>query len=374
MKIVNLVLNNFLNDSRVLKTSNSLLQLGNEVRVVALHEDSLKEHELISGVYVHRIKLITKIWFRYRLIQIIKLFEFLIRFISLYRNVDIIHCNDLAALFVGVCAKVTRPKLILVYDSHEFAINQIPYQSKISIWFHKVLESILIKYAQKVINVSDSIANEYCRMYSIPKPYLLLNCPLYVEQPKNNFFRENLGINADQTIFLYQGKLSKSRNIGMLIKVFSEQKSDKNVLVLMGYGPLKSFIQKKTQQQNNVFFYSAVSSDKLLNFTSSADFGILFYEDSCLNHRYCLPNKLFEYIMAGLPVLTSNLPEMKQLVETEGVGIVAEENTIEGFKKAVQDSLMLNYKGTQQRVFAARKKYCWEEQEKVLKEIYETFS
>lgn len=374
MKIVNLVLNNFLNDSRVLKTSKSLLHLGNEVQVVALHEGDLKEYELISGVCVHRIKLITKIWYKYRLIQVIKLFEFIIRFILLYRNVDIIHCNDLAGLFVGVCAKVTKPKLNLVYDSHEFAINQIPYQSKLSIWLHKIFESIVIKYAQKVINVSDSIANEYSRMYHIPKPHLLLNCPLYIEQPKHNFFRENLGIKVDQTIFLYQGKLSKSRNIDMLIKSFSEQKSDKNVLVLMGYGPLKSFIQKKTQQQNNIFFHSAVKPDKVLDFTSSADFGISFFEDSCLSLRYCLPNKLFEYMMAGLPVLTSNLPEMRKLVETEGVGIVAEENTVEGFKKAVQDSLRLNYKAIQKRVFAARKKYCWEEQEKVLKEIYDTFS
>ena len=76
--------------------------------------------------------------------------------------------------------------------------------------------------------------------------------------------------------------------------------------------------------------------------------------------------------MAGLPVLTSNLTEMKRLVETEEVGIVAEENTSEGFRKALQASLKKNYIATQQNVFIARKKYCWEEQEKILKEIYDT--
>lgn len=371
MKIANVVLNNFLNDSRVLKTSNSLLRLGNEVSVVALHDDKLKENELILGVKVHRMKLITKSWLKYKPIQIMKLFEFVIRFIFQYRNVDIIHCNDLGGLFVGVCTKVTKPKLILVYDSHEFAINQLPYQSKISIWFLKVVENFLIKYAQKVINVSVSISNEYSRLYNISKPSVVLNCPHFSLLPKRNLFRENLGIRTNQTIFLYQGKLSKERNIEMLIEAFSEQKSDKNVLVCMGYGPLEKFIQEKALQHTTIYFHRAVKPNLLLNFTNSADYGIIFYEDSCLNHRYCLPNKLFEYLMAGLPVLTSNLTEMKRLVETEEAGIVAEENTAEGFRKALQASLKQNYIATQQNVFVARKKYCWEEQEKILKEIYD---
>jgi glycosyltransferase involved in cell wall biosynthesis len=96
------------------------------------------------------------------------------------------------------------------------------------------------------------------------------------------------------------------------------------------------------------------------------------YEDTCLNYRYCSPNKILEYLIAGLPVLVSNLYEMKRLVVTEGVGgIVAQENTVEGFKQAVAASLKQNYAMTQEDVFTARKKYCWEEQEKVSKDIYD---
>ena len=64
---------------------------------------------------------------------------------------------------------------------------------------------------------------------------------------------------------------------------------------------------------------------------------------------------------------------MKRLVETEGVGIVAEENTVEGFRKAVEESLRQDYDSIQDNVFCARNKYCWEEQEKVLNEIYHAF-
>lgn len=370
MKIANLVLNNFINDSRVLKASKTLLNSGYDVCVVALHDTALKEHEMISGVSVHRIKLVSRAWSKHRLIQVLKLFEFIGRFVFRYRKFDVLHCNDLNGLFVGCCCKLTRPKTIIVYDSHEFAINDVPNQSARSIKLKKILEGFLIRFAHSVINVSDSIANEYARIYNIPKPHLVLNCPAYHEQPKRNLFREYLGIRSDQSIFLYQGGLSKGRGIELLLEAFSDLDTDKNVLVCMGYGPLEGLIQEKAQQQNTVFFHPAVPPDVLLNYTSSADYGILFYEDTCLNHRYCSPNKIFEYLMAGLPVLTSNLFEMKRLVETEGVGIVAEENTVEGFRNAVEASLVQDYDAIQKNVFAARKKYCWEEQEKELKEIY----
>ncbi|BEE04074.1 glycosyltransferase family 4 protein [Aeromonas veronii] len=370
MKIANLVLNNFVNDSRVLKTSNTLLDSGYGVCVVALHDAGLKENETIRGVPVHRIKLVSRAWSKHKLIQVFKILEFIGRFVLRYRKLDVLHCNDLNGLFVGFCCKLTRPKIIIVYDSHEFAINDVPNQSARSIKLKKMLEGFLIKFAHSVINVSDSIANEYSRLYNIPKPHLVLNCPAYYEQPKRNLLRESLSIRSDQTIFLYQGGLSKGRGIELLLEAFSDLDSDRNVLVCMGYGPLEGLIQKKAQQQSTVFFHSAVTPDVLLNYTSSADYGILFYEDTCLNHRYCSPNKIFEYLMAGLPVLTSNLFEMKRLVETEGVGIVAEENTVDGFKKAVEASLNQDYDTIQKNVFAVRKKYCWEEQEKVLKEIY----
>jgi hypothetical protein len=75
--------------------------------------------------------------------------------------------------------------------------------------------------------------------------------------------------------------------------------------------------------------------------------------------------------MAGLPVLTSNLYEVRRLVESEGVGIVAHENTVASFRAAVIDSLKQDYSAIQANVFSARKRYCWEEQEKVLKEVYD---
>jgi len=372
MTIVNLVLNNFTTDSRVLKVSNTLQAMGHEVIVVALHENNLAVREVLpNGVKVHRVHLVTRKWCKNHFIQIIKLIEFLFTFIIDYRKSDILHCNDLSGLFVGVICKLTRPGLPLVYDSHEFAINDFPYETKWSITLKFALEWLFIKFAKQVISVSESISHEYSRLYRIPKPHLVLNCPPYHEQPKLNLFRERLGIRSDQTIFLYQGGLSKGRGIELMLEAFSYLDSDQIVLVFMGYGPLEDLIQKQVLKQKAVYYHPAVGFDMLLKFTSSADYGISFIEDSCLSDRYCLPNKIFEYLMAGLPVLISNLFEMKRLVEVERVGVVAAENTVKGFRQAVHASLHQNYAAIQKNVFSARRKYCWEEQEKVLKKVYD---
>ena len=370
MKIINLVLNNFVNDSRVQKTTLSLIKCGYDAQVVALHESGLLEKEVSNGLRVHRISLKSRNWSNHTAIQILKFIEFTCRFIANYRRVDVIHCNDLSALAVGFFTKMIRWKLKLVYDSHEYAINDLPNQSQLSIWSKYYLEKFLILFPQEVITVSNSIAEEYVRLYGIPKPRLVLNCPNFIQQNKNNFFRTQLEIREDQRIFLYQGGLSKGRGIELLLHAFTNFETDENVIVFMGYGPLDSIIQEVAKKSNTIFYYPAVEPSVLLNYTSSADFGISFIEDKCLSYRFCLPNKLFEYLMAGLPVITSNLYEMKKLVESECVGIVATDNSPEGLRVAIASSLEQQYSSVKNNVHMARKKYCWEEQEKILREIY----
>ncbi len=368
-RIVNFVLNDFNNDSRVLKTSKSLAAMGYQVTVVAIHNDKLKRTELVDGFSVDRIKLRSRSWPKWKPVQFLKYLEFIVRAVWHYRRVDFAHCNDLNALPAGVLIKLFRRNVKIIYDCHEYETetNGVKGSEK---KIKKFLERILIRYADRIITVSDSIANEYVRLYSVTKPYLVLNCPSFKEQPKQDLFRENLGIREDQTIFLYQGALNKGRGIELIIDAFSGLETDRNVLVFMGYGSLENLIREKARKIDVVFFHPAVKPDVLLKYTSSADYGIAFIEDSCLSYRYCLPNKMFEYLMAGLPVLTSNLCQMRRLVNSEGVGIVAKDNTVEGVRKAVSSSLEQNYSAVQENVFKTRKKYCWEEQEKVIEEVY----
>lgn len=369
--VAQVVLNNFKNDNRVLKESQSLIDSGYQVEVFALHEVPLKEREDIAGVSVFRIKLFSRQWPKLKPVQILKYLEYLIRATILVRKFDIVHCNDLNALPIGIfCKCLSMGRIRVVYDAHEYEINDIPNQGVWSIRIRYILERLLIKYADRVITVSDSIAEEYARLYSIRKPSVVLNCPIYTDVIKHNLFREELGIHFDQKIFLYQGRLSRGRGIELLIEVFSRLENTDKVVVFMGYGPMTDEIVEQSKLHKTIYFRKAVNHDVLLDYTSSADYGILFYENNCLNHLYCAPNKMFEYIMAGLPLITSNLLEVKRLVESNNIGIVARENSVEGFNDILFKLEEFDYSTAFKILRELRKLYCWETQSQTLLRIY----
>jgi glycosyltransferase involved in cell wall biosynthesis len=369
-KITSIVLNNFKNDSRVLKENISLQRAGYEVQVVALHEEPLAEFEKVQNIPTHRVKLKTRGWSKQKLVQLIKYVEFIYKVVKQYKKSDIVHCNDLNSLPIGVIIKKFFNRDVkIVYDAHEYEteLNGLKgFQKKLVKW----LEKRLIKYADKVITVSDAIADEYVKLYDIKKPALVLNTPPYKKIEKKNIFRETLDIKEEQTIFLYQGGLSKGRGIEILLEAFKSINDENAVIVFMGYGPLESLIETTSKEYKNIYFHEAVTPEVLLNYTSSADFGFLFYENTCLNHYYCSPNKMFEYLMAEIPVIVSNLYEMKRLVESNKIGTVAKENTPNGLKEAIEKAVKLDKEELKTNIQKLKTIYNWEEQEKVLLEVY----
>lgn len=373
-KLVSIVLNNFSNDSRVLRENVTWGKLGYDVTVVALHDDPLPMEEKISGIKVRRIKLVTRQLLKHRIIQVIKYLEFILRAAFGFYDASIFHCNNLDSLPIGVFVKLfLKPSVKIVYDAHEFETETLDL-SKIEKLIYRMLERILIRFADVVLTVSDSIASEYAKMYSIDKPLLVLNCPSFVEVAKHNLFRENLDIGCDQKIFLYQGSLSSGRGLDILLESFISLNSDEYVIVFMGYGHLTEKIIEASHKHRNVYFHEAVKPEELLEYTSSADFGVSFIEDACLSYRYCLPNKLFEYLMAGVPVITSNLPEMKKFVEKYHVGLVSKENTAQGLLEAVISGNKVDYHELVSNVNRIKKNYCWEEQEKVFEVVAKQFN
>jgi len=380
--VVSIVLNNFKNDSRVLKENISLQKAGYNVKVVALWEDGLEEFETVQNIPVHRVKLKSKNWSKNKMVQLVKYFEFIYRATKLYKNSDIVHCNDLNTLPIGfIIKKFFNKNVKIVYDAHEYEteINGLKGIQKTLI---KKLEKFLIKYADKVITVSNAIANEYVKLYNIEKPALVLNTPPYKKIEKKDIFREAFTIAKEQIIFLYQGGLSRGRGIEILLETFKNiekegrrKKGEGNFnlqpcIVFMGYGELENLVKEYSKKYENIYFHEAVTPEALLNYTSSADFGILFYENNCLNHYYCSPNKMFEYLMAEIPVIVSNLYEMKRLVEDNHIGVVTKENTSKGLREAVEMAVQLNKNELEKNIQKVKDIYNWEEQEKILLSHY----
>ena len=370
-RIASLVFNSFINDSRVLKEGLSLVKEGYSVEIVAHGDKELPSREENNGLVVKRLAYLDRTITQGKVGKLKAYLSFVKESVVYCKTFDILHCNDINMLPIAVIIKKFYKKDIkIVYDAHEYetetyALSGI--QKKIT----KFAEKFLIKYADRVITVSDSIAEEYVRLYGIEKPALVLNAPPYKEEmKKSEIFRERFNIKEEQTIFLYQGGLGFNRGIEVLLEVFKGLDTSKSVIVFMGYGALEELIKEHMKTYTNIFFHEAVSPEVLLNYTTSADFGISTIEDSCLSYRYCLPNKLFEYMMAEIPLIVSNLPEMKKVIEKNSIGVVAKENTVDGLKEAIEEAIKLNKKLLNLNIKKAKKIYNWEEQERILLKLY----
>jgi len=236
----------------------------------------------------------------------------------------------------------------------------------------KIFESRMIKLADEVITVSESIAEEYVQMYDIKKPYLVLNTPNHSKEQNNDLFRKNLGIDTDKVIFLFQGGYLPGRGIDSLIDVFKklERKNPKLVLVFLVYGEGVEELKERVKNMNNIYWHEKVSPLEYMKYVSSADWGIYLMENICKNHDYALPNKIFDYLLAGLPVVVSNLKEMTKLVENHKVGYTIDPENKNEVIKLLKDFDEKTKEKFLQNLDVVGKKYCWEEQEKFLIDLY----
>ena len=339
VKIASLVFNPFINDSRVLKEGLSLVKEGYSVEIVAHGDKELPSKDENNGLVVRRLAYLDRTITKGKIGKLKAYLQFIKESVAYCKDFDILHCNDINMLPIGVIIKKFYKKDIkIVYDAHEYETETYAL-SGIQKKATKLAEKFLIKYADKVITVSDSIANEYVKLYGIEKPALVLNAPSYKDVVKYDKFREAFNMEG-KTIFLYQGGLGKNRGIEFLLEVFKTINNSESIMVFMGYGELESLIVENAKEHDNIFFHKAVSPDVLLEYTVSADFGIATIEDSCLSYRYCLPNKLFEYIMARIPTLCSNLPAMKEVIEKYGTGKYINYNAPqEEFARAISEIL-----------------------------------
>lgn len=149
---------------------------------------------------------------------------------------------------------------------------------------------------------------------------------------------------------------------------FAARPDDGDVVVFMGYGPLEGEIRARSATCGQIRFQPAIPPAELLEWTASADFGICFIEDSCRSYRWCLPNKLFEYVMAGIPVIASDTPSVARVIRTEGLGVVAEGSDARDLDRAITRIRSIDPAGLQAAAAAARRRYSWESQEAAILE------
>lgn len=374
MRNVHINMNEFTNASRVLKQVNSLVRSNtfDEIMIVALGSASLKEHEIIMpGVELRRVQLSTRGLRKSFIFQIVKYIEFFVRVTWLLAKFkpQVVNAHAIGVLPIACFYKLLF-KSCVVYDAHELETEQVGGENlrkSLSKW----LERKLIHYHDLMFVVSESIADWYSNEYGIARPPVVLNAPNKREIKRNNHFREQLGIRDDQIILLYQGGLAPGRGVHLVLEAFKARKDDKVVAVFMGYGPLQYDIQAVAAQQQNIFFYPAVAPQVVLEYTASADFGISLIENTCLSYYYCMPNKLFEYAMAGLPVLVSNMKDMSELVRKNQMGAVVSDFSATGINRAIDDFLTQDLTVMKTNAYRVACDHAWEVQEQRMLAAYQ---
>jgi glycosyltransferase involved in cell wall biosynthesis len=375
-RILSIVFNDLRNDNRVLNQAFSLASQSYDVTLIGIQRQTkLPTSEISSMVRIVRIFMKNDFIEQIRYVRAIYFIVYIwLQIFKRRKNrYDVIHCHDLNTLQFGVFLKflmLRKPKL--VYDAHEYETQRNGLHG---FWqkFAIIKERMLIKRVDRVITVSPTIAKEYVRLYRIPEPAVILNCPILrvKEITKNNLFREHFGIPEDYRIFLYQGYLYPGRGIEIILEAFDQLNLSDAALVFMGEGNLTDLIKRHDKYNQSIFIQPFVSGDVLLKYTSSADFGIAFIEDISLSDRYCLPNKLFEYIAAGLPVIGSGLPDIRQFITTHQVGTVAQTNDVEGFIEAFHSMSRQDPDDLKENIRNTRNKYHWGTQEQVLLSVYQ---
>ena len=370
--VISILLNSFQHDSRVLKECQSLQKAGYKVKVVALHTGDLPEEEVVAGVPVHRIKLRSRQWSKNRIIQLIKWVEWFFRVGWTYRKIDILHCNDVAPLPLGVLIKwCFNWKAKVVYDAHELEFDKVEPGS--NYYPQKALalaERLFIRRANARITVSPLIAEAYAKRYKIEAPAVVMNCPPYHSPTdRKDIFREKFGIRPNQKIFLYQGGLIAARGIELLLEIFSKMPEDK-VVVVLGFGPLTEQVKQAAEQSSQIYYHPAVEPTVLDDYTRSADYGFCFYQGHSGNHQLTIGNKVFQYVMAGLPVLASDLKGLKYVL-SDGMGIIVDDfRNKASLLKAIEAIAQWNQDDYLPKLEAAAKRFNWEAQEKVLLDSY----
>ncbi len=286
----------------------------------------------------------------------------------------VIVANDLPML--PVAAKLADASgAQLVYDSHELYSEQEFPAVERSRW--QTVEQKFIGRCAAVITVNESIANELESRYSLSGVHVILNAERCSEPPaQSRYWHEVFGLPTDAVILLFQGGLSANRNLEEMVQAMQGLPNPAVHLVLLGDGELQPTLAKLIKHHHlmgRVHLHPAVPQDRLLALTAAADAGIIPYQAICLNNLYCTPNKMFEFIAAGLPILASDLPEIRRIVVGHDIGQVANLGKADLIRATIQDffSTPTRLAHWRRNLRATRSVVCWEVEAKKLLRIYE---
>ncbi len=349
------VTNDLYTDQRVLRVAKTLTDSGNNVKLIGRMLP--KSRKLANGIDYKLFKLWLNKgpWFYAS-------YNCCLFFYLLFHKFDVVLSNDLDTLLACYLASKIKRKPI-VYDSHEY-FTEVPEligrEFEKSVWLS--IEKWIVPKLKYCYTVSGSIAAIYNKLYGTGFK-VIRNLPL----------RKALLEIANRKVVMYQGALNIGRGVDLMIQAMLYLPDYE--LWIAGTGDIEQDLKALSNNlglTNRVFFLGRLDAYDLHKKTSQAKIGLSLEENLGLNYYYSLPNKLFDYLQSGLPVIVSDLPEMHEIVSTYKVGNVLKERTPVALATLIKEMIENNsyYKQLRSNAIKAGVDLCWENESHLLLSIF----
>ena len=295
---------------------------------------------------------------------------------------DVVHCNDLDTLVVGLLAK-RRFGSRVVYDAHEFYPHSYPDGTWVDRYFWSWIERRLIRRVDHTVTVNPLLATEMAKAYALAQVGSVANAEPWVE--RRSAFRSFSSMDRlarGRVKFLFQGRFTDGRGIEEIVSAWSKVDTRRAALFLRG--PANPWRQRFMELSANegtldssVFFLDAVTEEELVEAAAEADVGIVPYRPLIMNDRLACPNKLSQYMHAGLMVLSNDLPYVRSVLEQSGAGLCYTSNDMRTFVELVDriasDESLRETSRARARKFA-RETFNWQRESQSLYECYRRLS
>lgn len=368
-KVTVSVINDLATDQRVNKVCLSLCKLGFEVLLIGrLQKESL---ELSPRIYkTKRMSLFFETGILFYTEYQIRLF-----FLLLFKKSDVLVSNDLDTLLPNFIISKLK-KSHLVYDSHEYFTGVPELENnriKRNIW--KSVENFIFPKLKNVYTVNESIAKLYRDEYHV-EVKVLRNVPSSLIH-NATISKADLNLPEDKKIILLQGA-GINIDRGAEEAVEAMQYIDNAILLIIGSGDVVEILKQKTKStgiEGRVLFINKMPFAELLKYTHHADIGLTLDKDTNINYRNSLPNKLFDYIHSGIPVLASALPEIKNIYRQYEIGELIESHEPKHIADKINSMLRNDDKMKiwKENTKIAALNLCWEKEEQELLKVYSNF-
>ena len=256
---------------------------------------------------------------------------------------DLIHAMAYMGIPVGL-ALGRRDRVPVIYDARDIYVDaanvaRLPGPAR---WLVGRIERSWARRAARVVTVNEPYAAVMASRFGVEAPLVVRNCSYRRQPPATppRRFHERLGLDPGTRVVLYHGGLAPERGIEQLIEAIPAVPNA--ILVLLGYGPLQAELEQRAADPalaGRLAVLPAVAPTELLDWVASADVVAMPIQPSTLNHRLTTPNKLFEAMAAGVPVVASDLPGMADIVRSTGCGSLVDPTDPAAIAAAIRDVL-----------------------------------